>query len=169
MKTILEYLIDGIRSTYLYEMAKNQDKCEDIVDSQFNNIIENLVLIHYFRISELPTYNINHWKKELRTAIYNAYKFRIKNDNSEKRRERLVKRVFDENDSKDYNEIRYKILPKIKEESETLWKRSSTFSSAQLRDWLDEAIISSINQMDDIIELIVKHDPEITENWVEKL
>ena len=170
MKTILEYLIDGIRSTYLYEMAEDQSRCEDRIRYQSYNILENLVLIHYFRISGLPTYNIEHWKDELETAIYNASRFELKKNNSEKRRERLVRRVFDEKDMKKYDSVYHNVYMKISKEKETLWKDNNTsIPKSQLRDWLDEAIISSINQMDDIIELIVKHNPEKVENWVEKL
>lgn len=62
MRTLQEFFIDALRSTHLYEMAKSQDKCEKTVLSQLNNILENIILLNYFKISELPSLNIEHWK-----------------------------------------------------------------------------------------------------------
>lgn len=163
MKTLQEFLIDILRNSYIYEMAEKQSECENIVKSQLKNILENLTLINYFGISRLPTTNIRHWKNELIAAIFNAADFNVKKDRSEGRRIRIVKRVFDEKDMKDYDRIYNRIFQKFDKENETQQ------SNKNFNEWLDQAILATINQIDDIMDLIVKQNNQKIKEWVEKL
>lgn len=163
MKTLTEYFIDGLRSTRLYEMAKNQSDCEDIVRSECTNILENLFLLNYFEISKLPTRNIAHWKDELETSITNAGKFKVKQDNSTNRRSRIIERVFNEEDMRDYDMVYKTIIRKVYKEKETQHNTNNNSES-----WIDEAIIATINMMDDIEALIVEHSFIETMKWTDK-
>lgn len=163
MKTIQEFLIDILRSTQLYEMAENQSNCEKNVKSQIRNILENLTLINYFNISGLPTTNINHWKSELSSAIYNAADFNIKKDRSIGRRQRIVKRSFEDRDAKEYKNILWVVLPKFVYEKET-----QSYND-HFDEWLDQAILRTINQLDVIIELIVNKNVNQIRNWIKEL
>ena len=161
MKTLQEVLIDALRSTRLYEMAYSQNKCEDMIAAQCDNILENLVLLNYFKVSKLDSLNIQHWKEELDTAIYNAGKFRLKDNNSTKRRERLVNRVFIIEDMNIPKEILKRVKKKLRKESETQYPEHPNS-----KEWLGEAIAALLNQLDDIKHLIVNFDDVQIENWV---
>ncbi len=164
MRTITEYLINLFRSTRLYEMARSQQECEDRVSSQTKNILENLVLIIYFGISDFHTININHWKEELIISILNAADFRPKKDNSISRRARIVERTFKKDDMWDYDQIYSRIQKKFYDEKETCWPENK-----ESQQYLDQAILGTISYMDDIVDLIVKYDLISIKEWVKKL
>jgi hypothetical protein len=162
MKTLKEILIDALRSTHLYEMAKSQDKCEKTVLSQLNNILENIILLNYFKISELPSLNIEHWKNELFIAILNAGKFRPKGDNSKDRRSRIVNRVFNEEEVKTYEYIHDSVIGKMYIEKETTFDMKNKITL----EWLDESIAAALNLIDSLKELIVDRNSVKTREWV---
>lgn len=164
MKTLQEYLIDCLRSTYIYEMSERQKDCEDTVKSECRNILENITLINYFRISELHTTNIGHWKDELDTAIRNAWSYKMKKDNSEGRRRRITNRAFEEKDMHEYNEIYDRVVGKFRKENETMYP-----SNKQSAEWLDEAIRRTMSQIDTIKELIIKRDHNGLYRFINKL
>jgi hypothetical protein len=144
-------------------MAKRQSECEDQIRSQRLNIVENLVLLNYFKISGLPTTNINHWKAELKAAISKASDFKMKNDNSIGRRQRIVSRVFNQEDMTDYKMTYNRAENKFYDEKETQYP-----DNKESVEWLDEAVIATINQMSDIQELIVKYDMAEVNNWLKR-
>lgn len=164
MRTIQEYLIDILRSTRLYEMTESQRECENTVRSQIWNILENLTLINYFKVSQLYTTNIEHWKDELVAAIFNASRFKPKKDSSEGRRRRIVKRIFDEKDVWDYNRVYDSVQAKFYKESETQYPDNSNSD-----EWLDEAVLNTIGMMEDILELIVKQNTRSIKDWIQIL
>lgn len=164
MKTLTEYLIDILCSSHIYEMAENQKECERIVASECRNILENLTLINYFRISELYTTNIGHWKKELTSSLYNASDFKVKKDTSIGRRYRIVRRAFDEKDMKDYDRVFRRVETKFLEEKETQYPDMSDTEG-----WIDEAIICTINQIDDVVDVIAKNDSLEIKKFVNNL
>ena len=161
MRTLREILIDTLMGTRLYEMAENQSKCENIVKSQCRNILENLILLNYFKISGLYTTNMNHWKNELCTAVYNAGDFQIKKDKSTGRRERLIKRAFDEKDMNDANRLEHRMEHKMDVEKETQYDYNP-----KSKEWLGEAIVSALNQMNDIQQLIVYNSWNNIKSWI---
>lgn len=163
MRTLREFLIDTLTNTQLFEMAKNQQKCEDTVRSQINNIRENLSLILYFNISKLQTINLKHWKHELAINLLNAANFNVKKDKSIGRRKRIVERVFDEEDFKDYEIFNDCVFIKFDDEKEVQQ------GNPMYQQWLDQAIISSINLTDEIIDLIANRNINQIKSWVNKL
>lgn len=164
MKPLQEYMTDMLRSTHMYEMAKSQDKCEECVRGQCDNILENITLINYFRISELYTTNIGHWKDELTGAIYNASKFNLKGNNDITRRLRLVDRVFREEDMCVYDNVVYRVELKFKREEETQYK---THKDAV--EWLDKAVLRTISQIDTIKRLIAEKNTQKISHFVGQL
>lgn len=164
MGTITDYLIDLLRSTRLYEMARSQQECEDRVSSQTKNILENLVLIIYFGISNFHTININHWKEELIVSILNAADFRPKKDNSISHRTRIVERTFKKDDMWDYDQIYSRIQKKFYNEKETCWPYGNDSQY-----YLDQAILGTMMRMNDIVDLIVKNNLISIKEWVKKI
>ena len=163
MRTLRELLIDTLTNTQIFEMAKNQQKCEDTVRSQINNIRENLSLILYFNISKLQTINLKHWKHELAINLLNAANFNVKKDKSIGRRKRIVERVFDEEDFKDYEIFNDCVFIKFDDEKEVQQ------GNPMHQQWLDQAIISAINLTDEIIDLIANRNINQIKSWVNKL
>ena len=164
MRTLREILIDALMGTHLYEMAENQSKCENNVKSQCKNLLENLILLNYFKISKLPSLNINHWKTELCMAIYNAGDFQVKKDKSIGRRERLIKRAFDERDMTDARQLERRMEQKMDIEEETQY-----YSNPNSKEWLGEAIVTAINQMSDIQKLIAYNSWNEIKKWVNNI
>ena len=164
MRTLKEFLIETLMETPLFEMAENQSKCENNVKSQCQNILENLILLNYFKVSELYTTNISHWKNELCTSIFNAGDFQVKKDKSVRRRERIVKRAFDERDM--YNA---KVLENRIERKMDLEKEAQYDSNPKSKEWLGEAISMTLNQMQDIEALIVYNSWNEIKQWINKI
>lgn len=161
MRTLQEFFIDALKNTRIYEMAYSQSKCEDMIASQCDNILENLMLLNYFNVSGLGTLNMQHWKDELDTAIYNAGKFQLKGNNSLKHRERVVNRVFNNEDMKDAEFILKRVNKKLRKEEETQYN-----SNPNAKEWIGEAIAALLNQIDDIKQLIINFDDIQTEKWI---
>ena len=162
MRTLKEFLIETLMSTHLYEMAKSQDKCEETVHSQINNILENTVLLNYFKISGIYSTNISHWKNELFIAVLNAGKFKPKGDSSIERRKRIVNRVFSEEEVKTYDYIYDSVIGKMYSEKETNFDRKNKIYV----EWLDEAIAATMNLIDSIKELITNKNTPKTQDWI---
>lgn len=153
MKTLEEYLIDYISHTHIYEIAKSQDKCKDVVRSECKNILINLTLINYFGISELYTTNIEHWKDELETAINNASDFTVKKDKSVSRRRRIVDAVFEEEDMYKYDRIFHRVYRKFEKEKEAQYPDNPLSA-----EWLDAAIKLTIDQLGVVKMMISEYD-----------
>ena len=164
MRTLKEFLIETLMETSIFEMAENQSKCEDNVKSQCKNILENLILLNYFKVSELYTTNISHWKNELCTSIFNAGDFQVKKDKSVKRRERIVKRAFDDRDMYDAYMLAHRIERKMDLEKEAQYN-----SNPKSKEWLGEAIAMALNQLQDVEALIVFNSWKEIKQWTNKV
>lgn len=149
MKTLLEYIIDVLTSTRIYEMAEQQKDCERRVKSYLDGIIENALLLTYFGITKRHTTNTNHLKNELVAAVWNAGHFTLKQNNGAERRRRLVARCIKEREADTYQYIREIMKYKFSEEEET------GFDVMRYNDSVEETVVAVQNQMKDFAELIV--------------
>ena len=65
MTKLLEYLIEKLSQTTLFEMAIDRSKYIDKLMDRTDQIIENWCLVHYCTLYDQTNQNKNRWKQEL--------------------------------------------------------------------------------------------------------
>lgn len=89
MKKLVEYIIEKLDKTFIFEMAYDRRDYKHIVRGLVGQIVENWCLIRYCTLSN-RTETKNHWQNELSGHLINIYKMKIKLDKRKCLNEELI-------------------------------------------------------------------------------
>jgi hypothetical protein len=67
MNKPVEYLIEQLSKTHIFEMAYSREQYIDNIDDIADQIVENWCLIHYCTLYDKDNKNKAHWKQELKS------------------------------------------------------------------------------------------------------
>lgn len=136
----------------ILEQAYNRNEFLVIVAAQANSIVENLCLIKYAKVSELPNYTINnnHWKGELHAACQAIGTMKLKVNNSfEKRLKALKHQFLDKAELDNVDELANRVKDKMKDEHINM---DSAFKTSVL--------VPVANQMERLCAILASYSKE---------
>ena len=100
---INEILIESLRKTYIYEMAENRSKYQDILRNLQKQIIQNWCLIRYCSLTNSKLDLRSHWCSELKSYLVDIFYIKLKDDKSNKIKLKATKQQYLEYSELDSN------------------------------------------------------------------
>jgi hypothetical protein len=100
------------------ENKKIDEIIKEKIDSIMEQLAQNWCLVRYGRLSSQNIQTLNHWKTELKASMLYMAAKNVTNDNSDKKRQKILETVWDENDfSTDMNAVDLTVTAKFENEN----------------------------------------------------
>lgn len=145
---------DSVRKVLNEYYASEKDFFSKRVDGLFYQIVENLILIDYFRVISVDNENLNHWRGELSAHCRNILKVKLKI--GDKAKFKFLK-TYSDNYFKNNNIFR-KATDKLNKENISLNYK------------LEKEIFALINeQINNLIILMSKDDEKVLTDYIRSL
>lgn len=78
MKKLIDYILESISNSYLFEMAYDRKKYCDLITYLHKQIVQNWCLVKYCNLYDEENYNRLHWSKELISHLENLQDIKLK-------------------------------------------------------------------------------------------
>lgn len=105
MMSLKEYILEVISNSYVFEMAYDRKELKKRVESLLNQIIENWCLVRYCSLYDKNNININHWRRELQSHLFNIFEMSIKGGNYNSKYNLISEIIFNKREITTSNKI----------------------------------------------------------------